>query len=282
LEEPQFQAQLAKFPMAEQSLDLFLKKAHISPHGETGRVSLFVMDPILDLTSRKVPVQTSSFLLQFHGFKDPKSLQTAVAESFPIEGSLQLQGNDLPLHVVMDINQAHIRILTDLEGNLWLGDLSALTSLGSQGLLPKHHPVLSAVAWIDGSAPLQGFVRPDSILSQISGQIPADINRELPRGVECLAWSVAPAGGGDQPLYAVQIAITGSPEGIVQAASWMQRIVAIATSLRTGSAPPPDLLQERTRALLRCHLSWDQVTQVLSKLSQPNLLPAPKKKGNTR
>lgn len=277
LEQPEFQVQLAKFPMAEQSLDLFLKKARISPHGETGRVSLFAMDPIMDLVTRKANPQASSFLLQFQGFRDPKSLQVAVAESFPIEGSLKIQGNDLPLHVVLDINQAHIRILTDLEGNLWLGDLAALTSLGAAGPLPRRHPVLSAAAWIDGAAPLQGFVRPGNLLKDLSGRLSADITRELPQGIDCLAWSVSP-GRGEQTLYSVQISITGTPEGILQATPWMQRIVAIATSIRTGSATPPELLQERNRALLRCQLSWDQVTQVLSKLAQPNLLPHPGKK----
>jgi len=277
LEQPQFQAQLAKFPMAEQSLDLFLKKAHISPHGETGRVSLFAMDPILDLVGRKASPQPSSFLLQFQGFRDPKSLQVAVAESFPIEGSLKIQGNDLPLHVVLDFNQAHIRILTDLEGNLWLGDLAALTSLGVAGPLPKRHPILSATSWIDGTAPLQGFVRPEAMLKDLSGRLPADITRELPQGIDCLAWSVSPTRG-DQTLYAVQISITGTAQGIQQATPWMQRVVAIATSIRTGTAAPPELMQERNRAVLRCQLSWEQVTQVLSKLAQPNLLPNPGKK----
>jgi len=277
LEQPQFQVQLAKFPMAEQSLDVFLKRAHIAPHGETGRVSLFAMDPIVDYVARKTTPQTSSFLLQFQGFRDPKSLQMAVAEAFPIEGSLQVQGNDMPLHVVLDFNQAHIRILTDLEGNLWLGDLAALTNLGTGGPLPRRHPVLAAAAWIDAEAPLQGFLRPDALLKDLSGRLPGDIARELPQGIECLAWSVNP-GRGDQPLYSVQISITGSPEGILQTTPWMQRISAIATSIRTSSAAPPELLQERNRALLRCQLSWDQVTQVLARLEQPNLLPNPGKK----
>jgi hypothetical protein len=274
LEQPQFQALLAKYPLAEQSLDIFLKKAHIAPHGETGRVSLFAMDSVAEMVARKGTPQTSGFLLQFHGFRQPRALQVAVAESFPIEGSLQVQGSDLPLHVVLDFNQAHIRILTDLSGNLWMGDLSALTSLGSSGPMPRRHPIQLAAAWIDGTAPLQGFLRPESLLKDLSGRLPSDITRELPQGIECLAWSVKP-GAGEQPLYSVHISITGTPESIQKATPWLQRIVAIATSLRTGSAPPPELVQERSRALLRCQLSWEQVSQVLAKMAQPNLLPSP-------
>jgi len=277
LEQPQFQSLLAKYPLAEQSLDLFLKKAHISPHGETGRITLFVLDPILDLAARKDSVKSDSFLLQFQGFRDPKNLQIAVAESFPAEGSLVIHGNDLPLHVVLDINQVHIRILTDLEGNIWLGELTALTSLGSTGTLPRKHPVVAATAWIDSSAPLQGFLRPDSMLKDFSRHVPDDISRELPKGIDCLAWSVNP-GSGEAPLYAVSISITGSPEGILQATPWLQRIVALTTSIQPGSAPPPELLQEQRRAVLRCRLTWEQLSQVLSKINQPNLVPNPGKK----
>jgi hypothetical protein len=277
LEQPQFQTQLAKFPLAEQSLELFLKKARISPHGETGRVTLFILDSVLEANAQKGSVKTPAFLLQFQGFRDPRSLQIAVAESFPVEGTLQVRGTDLPLHVVLDFNQTHIRVLTDLDGTIWLGELSSLTSLSAKSLLPRKHPVLSALAWIDPSAPLQGFLRPDELLKDLSGQLPEDISRELPKGIECLAWSVKP-GSGDPPLYALEISITGTQESIQQATPWLQRIVAIATSIRSSSTTPPELLQERHRAVLRCQLSWDQVNQVLSKLKQPNFLPSPSKK----
>jgi hypothetical protein len=277
LEQPQFQAQLSKFPMAEQSLELFLKKARISPHGETGRVTLFVLDPIQEINTQKGQVKTPGFLLQFQGFRDPRSLQIAVAESFPAEGTLQVRGNDLPLHVVLDFNQTHVRVLTDLDGTIWLGELASLTSLSAKGPLPRNHPIISAVTWIDASAPLQGFLRPDEMLKGLSGQLSSDISRELPKGIECLAWSVKP-GPGDPSLYALEISITGTQDGIQQATPWLQRIVAITTSIRSSSAAPPELLQERHRAMLRCQLSWDQVNQVLSKLKQPGILPNPGKK----
>jgi len=274
LEQPQFLDQLAKYPLAGQSLDLFLKKAHLTPHNETGRVSLFAMELNLDGGTKKASLDAPNFLLQFQGFKDPAALQKAITESFPVEGALRVQGTELPLHVVLDVNQYHIRILTDLDGNLWLGDLAALTSLSTQGRLPARDSVLQATSWVDHNAPLQGFIRPQKLMKSFSSKLSSDMARELPQGLECLAWSIRPGREAD-PLYAVEIAIAGSPEAIAQSTPWLQRIVAIATSLRTGNAPPPDLLQERHRAVLRCQLSWDQVGTVLSKLAQPNLAPPP-------
>lgn len=276
LEQPQFQELLAKFPLAEQSLDLFLKKARINPHGETGRVSLFTMDLGLEADGRKASTQIPTFLLQFQGFRNPSALQKAIAESFPVEGSLRVKGSDLPLHVVLDMNQYHIRILTDLEGNVWLGDLSSLAGLDHQDRIAAQDPVLGATARIDRTAPLQGFLRPEGMLKDLSNRLSADVVRELPQGIQCLAWSINPSKDAS-PMFTFEIAISGSPQAIVQSTPWLQRIVAIATSIRTGNAAPPDLLQERTRATLRCQLSWDQVGTVLSKLAQPNLAPRPGK-----
>lgn len=274
LEQPQFQELLAKYPLAGQSLDLFLKKARLNPHTETGRLSLFAMGLNLESSNRKGSIDAPNFLLQFQGFKDPAALQKTVTESFPVEGSLRVQGAELPLHVVLDVNQYHVRILTDLDGNLWLGDLSALTVLSTQGRPQGRDAVLQASAWINRDAALQGFLRPQALMKNLSGHVSADLARELPQGLECVAWGIQPLPGPDA-LYTFEISIAGSPESITQSTPWLQRIVALATSLRSGNAAPPDLLQERQRAVLRCQLSWEQVGAVLSKFSQPNLAPPP-------
>lgn len=88
LEQPQFQDVLAKFPLAEQSLDLFLKKARVNPHGETGRVSLFTMDLGLEADGRKLSAQVPTFLLQFQGFRDPSALQKA----YPLSAKVRWLG----------------------------------------------------------------------------------------------------------------------------------------------------------------------------------------------
>lgn len=269
LEQPQFQKLIAQYPLAEQSLDLFLKKARINPHDETGRMTFYAMDLKLEKGSPNVESQAPNFLLQFGGFKDPKALQWAIAESFPPEGALQIKGLEMPLHVVMDYNQLHIRVLVDQAGNLWLGDLSALTALESAGQLPPRHPVIAAASWINGAAPIQGFLRPQDILKDLSGRLPGDLAKELPQGIDCLAWSVTP-GTGPNALHRLEIAITGTREGILQVTPWLQRLVAVANSVQTPSSQAPELLQETTRAGLRCQLTQEQLNMVFSKLAQPN------------
>ena len=268
LEQPHFQSLLERYPMAEQCLDLFLKRAKINPHQETGRVSFYVLaDLPLDGSGSKP--QPSDFLLQLGGFKDPKALNMAILDAFPQEGSFPIDGREVPIYVLMDINQYHIRAAVDGEGRVWLGDLKALTKLGS-GRIPARDPVLDSARWTNGAAPFQGFLKPQGLLKQASAKLSPEVARNLPQGIDSLAWSVTP-GQGPNALHRFELAITGSPEGILEVAPWLQRLVAAATGMQGGSSQAPEILQEQRRIGLRAQLSQDQVNLALGKLNQPGI-----------
>ena len=264
LEQRGFQTYLEKFPYADQTLDLFLKKARINPHHETGRVSLYVMS-FGGFQAGSVP----EFLLQVGGFKDQAAVHLAITDAFPAEGSLTVNNHELPIYVILDINQYHIRAVADAQGRIWLGDLKTLTRLGA-GTFPGRHPVLGALEWVNGAAPFQGFIRTKPILDDLSGKAPAELMRNLPQGIEALAWSVTPGQPGKDGLHRFELAIAGSPEGIVQVAPWIQRFVAVASSGAPG-AQAPEILQERSRIGLRCQLTGAQINLALAKLSQPGI-----------
>ena len=67
------QENLAKYPLADLAVDLFLKHAHINPHQETGRVTLYVLEPPPG-APRDAASASGNFLLLFSEFRDPKSL----------------------------------------------------------------------------------------------------------------------------------------------------------------------------------------------------------------
>jgi hypothetical protein len=276
--QPGFQTYLEKFPYADQTLDLFLKKARINPHKDSGRISFYAMSipggeaqGIKDL-DKAIP----EFLIQLGGFKDQAAVHLAIADAFPAEGSLPLNKQEMPVYVILDVNQFHIRAVADPAGRIWLGDLRTLAKLDLGGL-PARHPVRAAAEWINGAAPFQGFLRTKPLLDQLPGKVPEEVVRNLPTGVESLAWSVTP-GQGKDGLHRFELAITGSPEGVMQVAPWVQRFVAAASSLQSApTAQPPEILQERTRIGVRCQLSGDQINQALSRLSQPGISFLPKK-----
>lgn len=272
LEQPQFQTFLEQYPMADQTLELFLKRAHISPHQETGRITFYLMDlPALAnaTPANGAPAKTAEFLIQLGGFHHPEALLLAVADAFPAEGSLPIHGRDLPLYVLLDFNQFHIRAVTDADGRVWLGDLGSLTKLGA-GKLPPRNPVASAVEWTNGAAPFQGFLRPKGLLQAATVNLPAELARELPQDIEALAWSVTP-GNGTEDLHRFELAITGSKAAVLQVAPWLQRFVAAATALQGARSQPPEILQEGQRIGLRAQLTPDQVNTALAKLNQPGI-----------
>ena len=276
LEQPQFQTFLERYPLADQTLDLFLKRAHINPHQETGRITFYVLNlPVLGNPGGVKP-DSSDFLIQLGGFQDSGALQVAISDAFPAEGSLPIEGRELPLYVVLDLNQYHIRVVTDSAGRVWLGDLGALARLGS-GRLPPRNPVALSAEWVNGNAPFQGYLRPQGILAAASSHLPAERARNLPQGIESLAWSVTPGTGKDQ-LHRFELAITGSKEGVLQVAPWLQRFVAAATAMQGAPSQPPEILQETRRIGLRAQLTQNQVNTALSKLSQPGIswVPAAK------
>jgi hypothetical protein len=276
--QPAFQAYLEKFPYADQTLDLFLKKAHINPHKDSGRISFYVMslpgtEPqgVKDL-DKAIP----EFLIQLGGFKDQAAVHMAIADAFPAEGSLPLNKQEMPVYVILDVNQFHIRAVADPAGRIWLGDLRTLAKLDSGGL-PARNPIRAAMEWTNGAAPFQGFLRTKPLLEQLPGKVPEEVIRNLPTGVEGLAWSVTP-GQGKDGLHRFELAVAGTPEGIMQVAPWVQRFVAAATSLQgAATAQPPEILQERTRIGIRCQFTAEQINMALSRLAQPGItFPAKK------
>ncbi|HEX4845323.1 MAG TPA: hypothetical protein VFV26_03835, partial [Geothrix sp.] len=99
------QSLIAREPMVERALDLFLQKARINPRTETGRVTFHVIGvPQQGGQTIQEGLQKGleQVLIQFNQFKDPAALMSALTESFPQEGSLHLQGRDWPLYVILD------------------------------------------------------------------------------------------------------------------------------------------------------------------------------------
>lgn len=260
------QEALARYPLADQAVDLFLKHAHISPHQETGRVTLYVLEPPPG-TPKDAIANPGNFLLLFSEFQDPKALQLAMVEAFPPEGSLQVAGRDCTLHVVLDVDRLHVRALCDREGRIWFGDLAALNTLAKGTPLPPRHPLNVSGAWISRNAPFQGFLQPKPILNELSGKLPQGLGWELPQGIEAMAWSLTPSAGKTSFLR-LEIALAGSPEGIRQATPWLQRGVAVLGGLPGAPSTPPEILQEKNRVGLRCQVSRDQLQGVLSRLGQ--------------
>lgn len=273
LGQPAFQAYLEKFPYADQTLDLFLKKARINPHKDSGRISLYVTGlPAGDQPKglQDLDKAVPEFLIQLGGFKDQAAVHVAIADAFPAEGSLPLNKHELPVYVILDVNQYHIRAVADPAGRVWLGDLRTLAKLESGGL-PTANPVRAALEWTNGAAPFQGFLRTRPLLDQLPGKVPDEVLRNLPTGVEGLAWSVTP-GEGKDGLHRFELAVSGSAEGVVKVAPWVQRFVAAATSLQGApTAQAPEILQERTRIGVRCQLTNEQINLALARLAQPGL-----------
>lgn len=274
VQQQQFQSLLGRFPVAEQALDLFLKRARINPEGETGRISFFVMDLKLDAKLPQGGIQSSNFLLQLGSFRDPKNLLMSVAETFPMEGTLQVGGRELPLYVLLDFNQVHLRLLVDEKDRIWIGDLAALASLGHAPLTDS--PTLRAAQWINGRAPLQGLLLPEGLLKEASDKLPGTFAKELPKGIQALAWSVTPSTSKEAP-HIFEMSISGTPEGVHQVSPWVQRLVAFLGSMPGAPAQSAEVLEEKRRIGLRAHLSQAQLEAVMARIAQPGLfkgLPA--------
>lgn len=264
VQQPLFQRSIAQVPMAEQALDLFLSRARINPGQETGHLAFFLVgDPVaLAGSAPKDPTSVSrSFLLNLSGFRDPKALMSAMADAFPCEGSLSVKGRDFPLHVIMDINQVHLRAFLDDRGQIWIGDLQALATLGT--VQEASAPVTHAGTWLTPGAPLQGFLDLRGVklpnLTREAGPMAFD----LPKGLEAVAFSVTPLQG---DAHRLELVVSGRPEAIQATLPWLQRVAAGAATLQEGGGVP-ELFQEKDRVVLRCTLRADQVQTLLARLS---------------
>lgn len=266
LDRPDFQEALRRFPMAEQSLDLFLKKAGIAPKQDKGRISLYVMDLKIEAKEAKPQVQIPRFLIQLAGFQDTEALQRAVVESFPGEGSLSVGGREWPLHVILDVNQWHIRALMDGEDRVWLGDLASLAAL--TGARRPDPGLVAASAWVDAQAELQGFLRPEAVIQGAQSALPAEAQSMLPRGLDALVWSVSPGKNPEAP-FRFALSVTGSREGIQRAAPWIQRFVALAGTSQGRTVPSAEMIEEPTRVGFRAQLTGSQLEATLGRLAAP-------------
>ncbi len=265
------QSLISRDPMVERALDLFLQKAHINPRSETGRVTFHLIGlPAKEEDS--LPKGLEHALIQLNQFKDPVALIGALAESFPQEGSLRIQGRDWPLYVILDIEikgmKAHIRAASDEKGQVWIGSLDALNHLATKANLGSLPDAALAAEWINPKAPFQGYLQPEPLLGGLRKHLEESLVKDLPQGVTALFWSITPGAGKDDPVR-FELALAGSPEGINQVSPWLQRLVAAANAIQTTPGSAPELLQEKRRVGLRCALTNEQLKLVMEKLGQP-------------
>lgn len=261
LEQPRLLSLLEPFPLARQSLDLFLQRARLDLRQETGRVTVFFI--------RSEPAQAGhqGFLIQLGSFRDPGRLQVAVANAFPVEGALSMNNRDFPLFVITDAQPVRIRAMADGEGRIWLGDVAALAGLGSRpGYAP---PALAASSgWISGAAAVQGFIRPQELRDDTVPRLPGDLARDLPRGIESVSWGLSP-GAAPEAGIGFELALAGSPEAVERASSWVHRFLEAASAVPGAPGATPEILQESRCIGLRCRLTQDQVDLAMAKLDQP-------------
>ncbi|MBK8573842.1 MAG: hypothetical protein IPO28_04965 [Holophagaceae bacterium] len=267
----EIQSLIARDPMVERALDLFLQKARINPSTETGRLTFHVVG-MPGKGEDTLQKGLEHVLIQLNQFKDPAALIGALAESFPQEGSLRIQGRDWPLHVILDLEaggtKAHIRAASDEKGQIWIGSLEALNRLASSPSLGSQPDAALAAEWISPKAPFQGFLHPDALLGGLRKALDGSIIKDLPKGVNALFWSITPPAEKDQPVK-FELALAGTPEGINQVTPWLQRLVAAATAIQPAPGSAPELMQEKRRVGLRCTLTPDQLKLVMEKLGQP-------------
>jgi hypothetical protein len=265
------QSLISRDPMVERALDLFLQKAHINPRLETGRVTFHVIG-VPQKSESALQKGLEHALIQLNQFKDPAALVGALAESFPQEGSLRIQGRDWPLYVILDIetngSRAHIRAASDEKGQVWIGSLEALTRLTAGEGLGAQPDAALAAEWISPRAPFQGYLQPEALLSGLRKNLEGSMVKDLPQGVSVLFWSITPPQEKDQPVK-FELALAGTPEGINQVTPWLQRLVAAVNAVQAAPGAAPELMQEKRRVGLRCALTTQQLKLIMEKLGQP-------------
>jgi hypothetical protein len=265
------QSFISRDPMVERALDLFLQKARINPRTETGRVTFHVVG-VPQKGEDSLQKGLEHVLIQLNQFKDPAALIGALAESFPQEGTLHIQGRDWPLYVILDVEtkgtKAHIRAASDEKGQVWLGSLESLSRMAAKEGLASQPDAALAAEWISPRAPFQGFLQPEALLGGLRQNLEGSFIKDLPQGVTALFWSITPAEDKDQPVR-FELALAGTPEGINQVTPWLQRLVAATNAVQSAPGAAPELMQEKRRVGLRCTLTAEQLKLVMEKLGQP-------------
>jgi len=272
LEMPDFRELVTRYPVFDQALELFLDKTKIDPTSETGRVSVYALDipgPGSEISPSGLRGMT---LMQIAGFRDPKAIQNVVVETFPPEGSLKLRGREYPLFVVLDINDIRIRVFSDGDGRLWIGDLTALQEMSKRRSIGTSGPVPRASEWISSSGAVQGFVQTELIPRDVFSNF-ADV---IPAGINGLAWSLSQTQNDDQ-IINLDLAVTGTDEAVTKIKPWMQRLFATASTIAGEGAGQPETVQEGNRMGIRCQFRQDQLSSALDVINLKDLIPIPAK-----
>jgi hypothetical protein len=236
-------------------------RARINPRRETGRLTVYLADPAKGAA-------TPGFLIQLGGFRDPGGLQVAIADGFPMDTKAP-DNRDHPVFVILDLPPYHIRAMADGDGRVWLGDQAMLAGLAA-GKSPSAAALAASAGWINGAAAIQGFIRPKALLADHSAKLPGELSRNLPRGIEAVAWGVTPGPSPDGP-NGFELSLAGSREAVQLSAPWLQRLLAAVCAMQGASTQWPELLQETSRIGLRCQLSQEQVDVAMARLDQPPL-----------
>jgi hypothetical protein len=275
LESPAAREAITKYPQFDQALELFLDKAKIDPTSETGRVSVYFMNRP---GAKTVPASTDDLaglaqtvFFQIAGFRDPKAIERMVIETFPPAGSLNMRGREYPLFVVFDVNNFHLRVFSDNEGRLWIGEMAVLEELAKRRGFGDNSPVSRASEWVSRAGAIQGFIQPELL--------PSDMMQELakvvPPGIKGVAWSVSPPADGGQTVE-LDLVVTGAEDAIAQLKPWMQRLIAMASTLGGEGSRPPDTVQENNRMGIRCQFNKDQLADALKLVDLNNVIVLPK------
>jgi len=266
---------ITKYPQFDQALELFLDKAKIDPTSETGRVSVYFMSrpsaKITAASANDIASLAQTVFFQIAGFRDPKAIERMVIETFPPSGSLNMRGREYPLFVVIDINNFHLRVFSDNEGRLWIGEMTALEELAKRRNFGDNSPVSRASEWVSRAGAIQGFVQPELLPSDMM----QEIAKVVPVGIKGVAWSVSPPAEGGQTVE-LDLVVTGAEEAIAQLKPWMQRLIAMASTLGGEGFRPPDTVQENNRMGLRCQFNKDQLADALKLVDLNNVIVLPK------
>jgi len=276
LESPSVRATITKYPQFDQALELFLDKAKIDPTSETGRISAYVMNRPGAKTAPTSADELAGLLaqtvfIQIAGFRDPKAIERMVIETFPPHGSLNMGGREYPLFVVFDINNFHLRVFTDSEGRLWIGEMSALQELAKKRNLGDSSPISRASEWISRVGAIQGFIQPDLLPSDMM----QDVAKVVPAGIKGVAWSLTPPEQ-EEHTVALDLVVTGSEDAISQLKPWLQRFIAMASTLGGEGSRPPDTIQEINRMGIKCQFDKDQLADALKLIDLNEVIVLPK------
>jgi len=291
LEMPEFRKYITRYPIFDQALELFLDRAAIDPSSETARISLYVLNiPNDGNTVTSAEDLRGLALIQIAGFRDVKAIQRVVVETFPPEYSLKIGGREHPLFVVLDFNQIRVRLFFDDSGRLWIGDLSALEEIAKKRRSGISDYLARASEWLPATGALQGFAQPELIPKHAFKELDAFI----PAGIKGLAWAVTPvdkkgqaapatpqasqaAGNALQAFQAVNLdlCVTGTEDAVTNLKPWMQRVVAIASTLAGDGMMPPETIQEGARMGVRCQFKQDQLETALKMMNMEELIQAP-------